>query len=91
MKGNARGHQFEREKLVAAISETFFTWRKDEQVSGNFSNHERIALLRRHFFADIDALEKTGEIKRALALAVSAGNRGRLSSRPRRSLLKGRY
>jgi hypothetical protein len=75
MRRNARGHRFDREKFAAALSETFLTWRKDEQVRGNFSNYERIALLRRHFFADIDALEKTGTTQRAVAFAVSADNR----------------
>jgi hypothetical protein len=91
MTQKAPRYQFDREKFAAVTCESFLNWRNGKQASANISNYDRIALLRRHFFADIDALEKTGEIRRALALAVSAGNRGMLSSRPRPPLLKGRY
>ena len=75
MTQSAHGHRFDREKFAAATCETFLKWRSDDQVSGDFSNYERIALLRRHFFADIDALEKTGAVARAIAFAVSGDNR----------------
>jgi hypothetical protein len=86
MTRNARGHRFDREKFAGATCETFLTC-NDEQVSSDISNHEKVALLRRHFFADIDALEKTGGI----AFAVSADNRDNSVLARDNPYLKGRH
>lgn len=82
MNRNACGHPFDREKFAAATCETFLALRNDEQISANFSNHDKIAQLRRYFFADVDALERTGAVQRALALAVSGYKAGEVSTGP---------
>jgi hypothetical protein len=91
MTQKAPRYQFDREKFAAATCQSFLMWRSDQQVSASVSNYEKIALLRRHFFADIDALEKTGTVVLPAASNVSVGDRGSFTSRRRRSLLKGRY
>jgi hypothetical protein len=63
MNQHVRGSRCDRDKFAAVTSERFPMWRNGQQVTANFSNHQKIALLRRHFFADVDALEETGGIK----------------------------
>ena len=74
MNRNARGYRFDREKFAAATCKAFLTLPINEQLGHNFSNHDRIAQLRRHFSADVDALERTGAVQRALALAYKREN-----------------
>lgn len=54
--------QFERETC-----ELFLKWRADQESNRiaemNMPNEERIKLLRRHWFKDVDELEKSGTVK----------------------------
>jgi hypothetical protein len=91
MTQNAHRHRFDREKFAAEACEAFLTWRNDEQVSANISNYEKIALLRRHFFADIDAFEKSGRVVLPGASAVSAHNPENSALARDNPYLKGRF
>jgi hypothetical protein len=58
--------QFDREKFAVATCELFLKWVKDEQAkaiaAAPISNAEKIRDLREHFFADVDALQASGEV-----------------------------
>jgi hypothetical protein len=57
----------ERERIEMAKCETFLAWFKDKRArdiaESSASNADKIAKLRQTYFADIEELEKTGEVK----------------------------
>jgi hypothetical protein len=62
----ARDQEFDREKFAVATCETFLKWMKDEKAreiaAAPISNSEKISRLRQEYFADVDALEKSGAV-----------------------------
>lgn len=62
MNPKTHTYQLDRNNFAVATCEAFLALHIHEQVKANFSNRERIALMRRLYFADIDALEKSGEL-----------------------------
>jgi hypothetical protein len=58
--------KFDREKFAVGTCELFLKWFKDEKAkaiaSSNVSNAEKISQLRQTYFADVDALEKSGAV-----------------------------
>ena len=55
-----------REKFQRETCELFLRWRTDEESNRiaelAVPNEEKIALLRKHHFADVDALDKSGAV-----------------------------
>jgi hypothetical protein len=58
--------QFDREKFAVATCELFLKWSKDQKAKAiaeaPISNAQKIAQLRQQYFADVDALEKSGAV-----------------------------
>jgi hypothetical protein len=53
-----------RDTFAVATCQAYIAWHHEKQTSDwKFSNHARIAELRHHFFADVDALQKTGRVQ----------------------------
>lgn len=59
--------EMDRDKFEVNTCERFIKWSKDEEakkiVNSKVSHHEKIERLRKHFFKDVDALEKSGKVK----------------------------
>jgi len=57
----------QREKMEVQSCELFLKWMQDKRAlaiaDGKTSNAEKIAALRREFFKDVDALEKSGQVE----------------------------
>jgi len=56
------------EKFARQTCELFLKWMADQKMRAiaehtGISNAEKIAQLRQQYFADIDALEKSGEVQ----------------------------
>lgn len=61
------GQNLQREKFERESVEYFLKWRQDKESERiaelSVPNEEKIKLMRRHWFADVDALEQTGSVK----------------------------
>jgi hypothetical protein len=67
LEQKAEEFSFEREKFESACCEKFLEWIKDKRAQSiadsNVSNAEKIQQLRQTYFADVDALQKSGQVK----------------------------
>jgi hypothetical protein len=59
--------ELQREKFQRETLELFLRWRQDQETNRiaemSVPNEERIRLLRKHWFQDVDELEKAGTVK----------------------------
>lgn len=66
-QGKNRDRKLDQEKFELETCELFLKWSKDararEIAESNASNAEKIAQLRQTYFADVDELEKSGQVK----------------------------
>lgn len=57
----------DRDRFERETCETFLKWFRDQRAreiaESTATNEEKIQLLRRTYFADVDALEKSGQVK----------------------------
>jgi hypothetical protein len=66
-EGDAEDRKLERVKVEVMTCENFLAWFKDQKAreiaESNISTPDKIKALRQSYFADVEALEKSGEVE----------------------------